>query len=225
MSSPRSSQASPSHTPAVTMAPLSSSPPRIADTGSSSDPPSRSSPRAPSPLNPHHSQSLTPPSRASLLPTPPSTATRGRMRSFGTREPSPARDPAKGTQSVIPIARVASAPAAPQSTTGGSAHLTTDSMTPTTSAPGLFQFGSRSRLPAMSPERIGGYESDGDGAITPASSWWAHRINSPRPWVDSSKRKRSIPVEQAEGYTHARSVRLFPVTFLPAFLIRKLASG
>lgn len=209
MSSPGSTPSSPSLTPGVTMSPLSSSPPRSADTGSSSDPPSRSSPRAPSPLNPHHSQSLTPPSRASLLPTPPSTASRGRMRPFGTRDLSPARDPTT-THSVIPITRVASAPAAPQSTAKGSAHLPAGSMTPTTSAPGLFQLGSRfSRPPAMSPERIGGHESDGDGTITPASSWWGHPINSPRPWAENSKRKRSIPVEQAEGYTHARSVRLF----------------
>ena len=93
--------------------------------------------------------------------------------------------------------------------------------TPTTSAPGLFQFGSRS--PAMSPERIGGH--DGDGTITPASSWWAHRINSPRPWEENPKRKRSIPVEQAEGYAHARSVCLFPLTFLPVFLIRSSLAG
>jgi hypothetical protein len=228
MSSPRSSQSSPTLTPAAIMAPLSSSPPRSADTGSSSDPVSRSSPRAPSPLNPHHSKSLTPPSRASLLPTPPPTATRGRMRPFGSREPSPVRDAATATQPVFPIARVASAPAAPQSTPGVSAHLsvmsTRGSMTPPTSAPGLFQFGSRSRSPATSPERGSGRESEGDGRITPASTWWGQRINSPRPWAENSKRKRSIPAEQAEGYTHARTVRLFPAIFLPVLLKRKVSS-
>ena len=229
MSSPGSSPSSPSLTPKTTMSPLSSSPPRNADTGSSSDPTSRSSPRAPSPLNPHyHSQSLTPPSCASLLPTPPPTDTRGRLRSFGTRDLSPVRDAAKATQSVIPIARVASAPAAPQSTAGMSAHLPViplgGSIAPASSAPGLFQFGSRSRSTATSPERGGGHESDGDGTITPASGWWSHHIHSPRPWAENSKRKRSIPIEQAEGYAHTRTVRPLPGFTLPGLLTRKLSS-
>ena len=215
MNSPGSSPSSPSLNPATTMSPLSSSPPHSADTGSSSDPTSRSSPRAPSPLNPHHhSQSLTPPSRASLLPTPPPTAARVRLRSFGARELSPVRDATKATQPVLPIARVASAPAAPQSTAGISAHLPVasfgGSIVPATSAPGLLQFGSRLRSPATSPERGGGHESDGDGPVTPVSSWWGHHIHPARPWAENSKRKRSIPIEQAEGYAHTRSVRPFP---------------
>lgn len=213
-----SSQLSPSLNPPTNMTPLSSSPPRSADTGSSSDPTSRSSPRAPSPLNPHrHSQSPTPPSRASLLPTPPPTA-RGRQRSFGGRDLSPARDAAKTTQSVIPMARVASAPAAPQSTAGESTYLPVSA--PAASAPGLFQFGSRSRSVATSPER-GGHETDGNDSIAPSSTWWGLSIHSPRPWAENSKRKRSIPVEQAEGYAHTRSVRPFlAITFL-VLLIRK----
>jgi hypothetical protein len=176
------------------MPPLSSSPTRSADTGSSSDPTSRSSPRAPSPLNPHHhSQSLTPPSCASLLHTPPPTAARGRQRSFGARDLSPARDAAKATQSVIPIARVASAPAAPQSTAEGSVYLPVGA--PAASAPGLFQFGSRSRSLATSPERGGGHESDGN-----ASTWWGLSIHSP------SSRRRDTP-------THALCVRFSLLSF------------
>lgn len=201
MSSHGSSQSSPSLTPPATMFPLSSSPPRSVDIGSSSDSTShRSSPRTPSPLNPHHNHSLTPPGRSSLLPhTPPPTAARGRLRSYSPRERSPVRD---ATLPVIPISRVASAPAAPQSTTGFSAHLPV-SASPATSSPALFPF-TLHRSPASSPERGGGHESDGDG--TPASTWWSHRIHSPRPWAEPSKRKRTIPVEQAEGYIHTRSV-------------------
>ncbi|KAI9434573.1 hypothetical protein H4582DRAFT_1818451 [Lactarius indigo] len=191
------------------MFPLSSSPPRSADTGSSSDLSSRSSPRTPSPLNPHHhSQSLTPPSRVSLLPTPPPTAARGRLRSSGARDLSPVRSAAAAaTLPAIPMTRVASAPAAPQSAGGMGMHLTAS---PATSEPALFSFASfsspRSRSSGSSPERgSGGHEAAGDGSITPTSTWWSHHVHPPRPWTDPSKRKRTVPVKQAEEYVHTRS--------------------
>jgi hypothetical protein len=49
--------------------------------------------------------------------------------------------------------------------------------------------------PATFPERG---ELDGDGAITSASTWW-----------NRSKRKRTKPIEQTQGYFHIRSVRPF----------------
>ncbi|KAH9014502.1 hypothetical protein EDB85DRAFT_1876352 [Lactarius pseudohatsudake] len=188
------------------MFPLTSSPPRSADTGSSSDPTSRSSPRTPSPLGPHHhSQSLTPPTRASLLPTPPPTAARGRLRSSGAHDLSPVRSPGQAA-TLVPITRVASAPAAPQSTVGASAYLPTSLAT---SEPTLFSFASltpsRSRSSATSPERGAGHEADGDGSITPTSTWWSHHVHPPRPWAEHSKRKHTVPVEQAEEYVHTRS--------------------
>lgn len=206
MSSQGSSQSSPSLTPATTMFPLTSSPPRSADTGSSSDPTSRSSPRTPSPLGPHHhSQSLTPPTRASLLPTPPPTAARGHLRSSGVRDLSPVRSPGPAA-TLVPITRVASAPAAPQSTVGASAYLPTSLAT---SEPTLFSFASRtpsrSRSSATSPERGAGHEADGDGSITPTSTWWSHHVHPPRPWAEHSKRKHTVPVEQVEEYVHTRS--------------------
>jgi hypothetical protein len=51
------------------------------------------------------------------------------------------------------------------------------------------------RPPTMFCERG---ESDGDGAIAPASTRW-----------NPLKRKRTKPVEQTQGYSHIRSVRLF----------------
>lgn len=205
MSSPGSSPSSPALTSPTTMIPLSSSPPRGADTGSSSDLTPRSSPRTPSPLNPHHhSQSLSPHSRASLIPSP--TATRGRLRSSGARDPSPVRG---ATQPAIPMTRVASAPAAPQSTVGVSIPLPV--VSPANSAPAVFPFNLRphSRSPASSPERGGGHESD-----DVVSSWWDQHIHSPRPWGELSKRKRSIPAEQAEGYIHTRTVRFLTIALL-----------
>ncbi|KAH9061867.1 hypothetical protein EDB87DRAFT_1716172 [Lactarius vividus] len=204
MSSQESSQPSPSLTQATTMLPLTSSPPRSADTGSSSDSTSRTSLRTPSPLGPyHHSQSLTPPTRASLLPTPPPTAVRGRLRSSGARDLSPVRS-LGAAATLFPITRVASAPAAPQSTVGASAYLPTSLAT---SEPALFSFTSltpsRSRSTATSPERSGGHERD--GSLTPTSTWWSHHVHPPRPWSEHSKRKLTIPVEQAEGYVHTRS--------------------
>ncbi|KAI9457475.1 hypothetical protein BJY52DRAFT_1223837 [Lactarius psammicola] len=37
------------------------------------------------------------------------------------------------------------------------------------------------------------------------SGWLSHRVHSPRPWAEHPKRKRTIPVEQEEGYVHTRS--------------------
>ena len=51
-----------------------------------------------------------------------------------------------------------------------------------------------SRPPAF-PTGVWDRNSDGDGAIAPSSTWL--------------KRKRMIPIEQAEGYARTRSVRLF----------------
>ncbi|KAH8978454.1 kinase-like domain-containing protein [Lactarius hatsudake] len=92
--------------------------------------------------------------------------------------------------------------AAPQSTAGGTAHIPAvsvgSSAAPTTSAPPLFPvtFCTPSRLltPSKHPDRSGGCESGGDGAIKPASTWWGY-----------PKRRRTIPVEQTEEYTHTRS--------------------
>ena len=149
----------------------------------------------PSPLDPHpHSQSLTPPSRAS--PTSPPAATNIRPRSSGVRDAA-----ANATQPNISIT-----PAAPQPTSRASAHPSVvplgGSAAPATSAPALLPLPSRtpfrSRSPTRFPERRGGHEPVGDDAITPTSTLWGQ-----------SKRKPTIPVEQADGYNHTRSVRPF----------------
>ena len=140
-----------------------------------------------SPLNPHpHSQSLTLPSRAS--PTSPPIVTRGSLRSFGEREPSPVRDAvANPTQPTISII-----PSTPLSITGTSADLPAVSLggsaAPATSALALFLYASRTPSPSCSsarfPEHGKSHESDSHSSIT-----------------------------LAEGYIHKRSVRLLPLSW------------
>jgi hypothetical protein len=104
------------------------------------------------------------------------------------------------TQPIISITRTV-----PQSTTGASGYLPAVSFggtaAPETSAPVQLPSGaltqSRSPSPAF-PLRVQIQKPDGDGAIAPSSTWW-----------NSSKRKCTNPIEQVEGYTHTRSVRLF----------------
>ena len=149
----------------------------------------------PSPLELHlHSQSLTPHSRASLI-SPPAAAN-VRPRSSGVRDAA--------TNTTQPI--ISTTPAAPQLTSKTSAHPLAaplgSSAAPATNPPVLLPLASRtpfrSRSPTRFPERRGGDESVVDGAITPGSTWQGR-----------SKRKPTIPVEQADGYNPTRSVRPF----------------
>ena len=154
-----------------------------------------------SPLIPDYvDRPLTPPSHTSLPPTPLPTD----ARSFGVREISPVRDaPSKAAQ-VQPI--ISTPRAAPQPTTAASARIPAVSFgsfaASAPSAPALLPLASltpsRSRSPATFSARVGGHRPDGDGALTPASTWW-----------NNSKRRHMIPIEQAEGYSHTRSVRPF----------------
>ena len=163
-----------------------------------------SSPRTPSPLNPRsqsQSPSPTPPSRTTLLPTPPAVG-RVRIHSFDGRDPSPVRD------ALIPLSRVTSAPAVPQSSAAASSStLPAIVLDSTIVPPSLFRSRSpsRPRSQGTSPER--GHEPDNGDSTTPSSTWWNHRIHPPRPWAEPSKRKRTVPPEQVEGYLHTRSVR------------------
>jgi abelson tyrosine-protein kinase 1 len=169
---------------------------------------SSSSPRTPSPLNPQarsqsQSPSPTPPSRNPFLPTPsPPAAARVRLHSFNGRDPSPVRDAL-----MIPISRVTSAPAIPQSSSGAASSSPLPAIVldaPATAPPSVFRARSpsRARSQGPSPERGGEPETG-----TPPSTWWSHRIHPPRPWAEHPKRKRTLPSEQVEGYLHTRSVR------------------
>ncbi|KAH9985258.1 hypothetical protein BJV77DRAFT_1084863 [Russula vinacea] len=153
-----------------------------------------SSPRTPSPLNPNSqspSPTPTPPSRTSLLPTPPPTADRVRLHSFTGRDPSPVRN------ALIPMSRATSAPSSiPQSSPlpvalSSSSPPTIVVGSPRSTTPSLF----RARSPSQ-PE---------EDTTTPASTWWSQRIHPPRPWAEPSKRKRTVPPQQAEAYVHTRS--------------------
>ena len=131
------------------------------------------------------------PLRASLT-TPPPTAERGPLRSFGPTQPL--------------ISRTRAAPTPLTANARATAHLPAVSLggagAPATSAFAQSAFvsltPSRSRSPPVFPERVGGHKSDGDGALTPASAWWGNL-----------KRQRTNTIEQAEGYTQTRSVRPF----------------
>jgi hypothetical protein len=148
----------------------------------------------------YHSQSSTSPTRASLTSSPPPTGGRERPRLFGERQLSPVPDDlAKATQPITPMTR-----AVPQAIPEVSPPLFAVSLggaaAPATSAPAQFPSSSNTTLLSRStvthPEHVGGHKSDGEGTLTPASIWWT-----------SSKRKRTIPIKQADGYTHIRSVR------------------
>lgn len=166
----------------------------------SKESPQSSSPRTPSLLNPRsqsRSPSPTSPSRAALLPTPPSVG-RVRLHTFDGRDPSPVRN------ALIPLSRVTSAPAVPQSSGAAlSSTLPAIILDSTSAPPSLFRSRSpsRARSQGTSPER--GHEPDNGNST---STWWNHRIHPPRPWAEPSKRKRTVPPEQVEGYLHTRSV-------------------
>ena len=170
-----------------------------------------SSPRTSSPLNPN-SQSPTPPSSNSLLPTPPPLGGSTRLLSFAGRDPSPVRDalipisraisaPSTVPQSSLPVA-VSSSPPTPSIAFGSPSSATSSLFRSRASSP------SRHYSPRTSPERE-------ESTTTPASTWWSHKLHPPRPWNEPSKRKRTVPPEQAEAYAHTRSVRhLSKVLFL-----------
>jgi hypothetical protein len=172
-----------------------------------------SSPRTPSPLNPNSqspSPTPTPPSSNSLLPTPTPLGGSTRLLSFAGRDPSPVRDalipisraisaPSIVPQSSLPVA-VSSSPPAPSIVFGS----------PSSATSSLFRSRSPSRRhsPRTSPERE-------ESTTTPASTWWSHKLHPPRPWNEPSKRKRTVPPEQADAYVNTRSVRhLSKVLFL-----------
>src|SRR5712671_3700105 len=200
--SPRSSSSSLAETTAATSPPSSraSAPPR-----SSSD--LSSSPRTPSPLNPNsysQSPSPTPPSRSALLHTPPPASARIRLHSFAGRDPSPVRE------ALVPLSRVSSAPAVSLSTAAANSLSIVDAPIASSS---LF----RPSLGASAADR--GNESDHERSVTTALTWWSHRLHPPRPWAEPSKRKRTVPTEQVEGYVHTRSV-CRPSRFVPIFHLR-----
>ena len=164
-----------------------------------------SSPRTPSPLNPNSqspSPTPTPPSRTSLLPTSTPPAGPARLHSFSGRDPSPVRD------ALIPMSRAKSAPS---STSPLPVVLSSSQPPPTivfgsSTTPSLFRARSPSRhSPRTNPEHD--HEPEEESATTPASTWWSHKLQPPRPWAEPSKRKRTVPPEQAEAYVHTRSVR------------------
>jgi abelson tyrosine-protein kinase 1 len=169
---------------------------------SPSDPTGISSiPRTPSPLNPN-SQSR--PQSPSPSPTP--SRSRTPLHSLTQPDTSLLRD------GLIPVSRVTSAPAAPQSSTA---------LLP--SVPSFLSFRSRSRSPSRKSSPEASYASDKEQPSTLMSSWLDHRLNSPRPWSENSKRKRTLPPQQVEGYVHTRSVRLHsrhPPTNLKSSLTR-----
>ena len=107
---------------------------------------------------------------------------------------------AEATQPTISIMRTV-----PQSTIGASGNLPSVSLgdiaDPATSAPVRVPFGVltplRPHSPAF-PKSVQVQKRDGDSAIAPSSTWW-----------NSSKRKRTNPIEKLEGYTRTRFVCLF----------------
>ena len=139
----------------------------------------------------YNSQSLMPPSHVSLVPTrqPPA------VNSVDVRELSPVRDAAANASQPILSGSCAATRAdmrLPAFSTGGSA-------TPATCALAQLPFTSltpsHTSSPALFVMRSG---EDGCGALKSASTWWSN-----------PKRKRAIPIEQAEAYIHTRLVRPF----------------
>lgn len=160
-------------------------------------------PRTPSPLNPS-SQSPPPTSLSnSLLPTRPPLAGSTRLYSFSGRDPSPVRN------ALIPISRATSAPASPASQSSFPAAVSSSPPAPSiafgsSSSTTSSLFRSRSPSHLLSPQTSS--ESE-ESTATLASTWWSLKPHPPRPWAEHSKRKRTVPPEQAEAYVHTRSVR------------------
>jgi hypothetical protein len=205
---PSRSSSSPASDGVMVAAPRPSSPNNTSMPARSSSDYS-SSPRTLSPLNPNSqspSPTPTPPSRTSLLPTPPPTADRVRLHSFTGRDPSPVRN------ALIPMSRATSAPSSiPQSSPlpvalSSSSPPTIVVGSPRSTTPSLFRARSPSRFQASGTPPEHGQEPEED-TTTPASTWWSQRIHPPRPWAEPSKRKRTVPPQQAEAYVHTRSVR------------------
>jgi hypothetical protein len=224
MNSHQSSRLSSSPTSAGVMMPAPHpSPPNNTSTPARGSLDYSCSPRTPSPLNPNSpspSPTPTPSSRTSLLPTPPPTTGRARLHSFTARDPSPVRD------ALIPMSRTTSAPSTipqsafvPVAVSGSPPHPSIVFGSPssaTTSS--LFRARSPSphRTPGTSSEH--GHEPEEEGTSTPASTWWSIRLHPPRPWAEPSKRKRTVPPEQAEAYVHTRSVGHQSSIFLCSWL-------
>jgi abelson tyrosine-protein kinase 1 len=202
---PLRSSSSPTSAGMIMPAPRPSSP-NNTSTPARVSPDHSSSPRTPSPLNPHSqspspSPQPTPTSSNSLFPTPPPPPGPTRLLSFAGRDPSPVRD------ALIPISRAISAPSAVPPTS--TLPVVVSSSPP---APSIV-FGSpgsttSSLFHARSPSH---HQSLGrepeESTTTPASTWWSHKLHPPRPWAEPSKRKRTVPSEQGEAYVHTRSVR------------------
>jgi hypothetical protein len=207
---PSRSSSSPTSDGAMVAAPRASSPNDTTIPARSSYDLS-SAPRTPSPLNPNSqspSPTPTPPSRTSLLPTPPPTAGRVRLHSFTGRDPSPVRD------ALIPMSRATSAPSTIPQSNPVPVPLSNSSPpaivfgSPSSTTSSLFRARARSpsRFQASGTPPEHGHEPE-EGTTTPASTWWSHKLQPPRPWAEPSKRKRTVPPEQAEAYVHTRSVR------------------
>lgn len=134
--------------------------------------------------------------------------------SFAPLATSRSRSPAMFSEGAVPVisvpAQLPFASSHPPSLTPSRSHspaMFSEGLVPAISAPVQLPFASsltaslapsRSHSPGMFSGRVGGHKSDGDDTLVPASIW---RSNS--------KRKRTISIERAEGYTHTRSVRLF----------------
>ncbi|KAI0317882.1 hypothetical protein OF83DRAFT_1171602 [Amylostereum chailletii] len=190
----RASSQSPHTTPkgkAAKLPPSGSSPPSTTGVLNRSAPARESSPlRMDTAASPTH---LTPTRTSSLTPPP-----RSRVQSFTSAGHEVADSP--GIQG-SPIIRVSSNPLPSTSTSPPS--LFPRSFAHVSSVRDRSASGSRDPSPAgREVARVG--TDDEDGAASPGSTWWRQKAQPPRPWHEGPKRKKTIPVEQTDGYNHTR---------------------
>ena len=175
--------------------------PPLATHANSSD--STSTVRVSSPLNPARPHSGSPHTspKQRALPLPSITTTPQAAGHARAQSQSAAAITALPVD--IPLARVASSPVP---TTLSSSLSTIASGFPTSSFRSRSVSTSRSRGPSPSRDDLALRMPIKDGTTSPASTWWNRKVHAPRPWQESAKKKKTIPAEQTEGYTHTRQV-------------------
>ncbi|KAI0028327.1 hypothetical protein K488DRAFT_73843, partial [Vararia minispora EC-137] len=184
------------------------SPPAVVrheSTSSTSSGSGSSTPTVSSPLNPNpvpsrsasrheaKSHSLSPHTTPTRAPVPLPPTSPGSIQPFDiVRRPSPL---STGPSEAIPITRVRSSPL-PIPLEPRSRHISSF-------------FRSREPSPARTvvpaeTEKEEKAAEDERPAFEPVVSWWQSHGRQPRPWTEGPQRKRTVPVEQTEGYRLTR---------------------
>ncbi|EIM84603.1 uncharacterized protein STEHIDRAFT_100616 [Stereum hirsutum FP-91666 SS1] len=190
------------------------SPPQIAHAVSDPTPTVHiSSPLNPSTSSPRIAQSPQTTPKAGVTPLPASSTGHTRGPSFSSSTPPPTISRADGPPSGIHLSRgqTHSAPLTPPDLPITRIHSnplpdtksTSSISTIVFSAASTFRSRSNSRSRSRDPQVRRREDEEGEG-ISPGSTWWSPKKHPPRPWTEGAQKKKTIPVEQMEGYVHTK---------------------